>query len=317
MYITARYLMAIIVSLIFCSCVFAGGRKERAASVVSGDTIGVETAGSVLLSIPSDAEAYAGIYTYGNYYDIEDGKPNGILYIYPLGGDVVQFYMFINRGAPSFNMGTIDGTFKVSGGKGVYREKFDFAEKYCRLDFTFDGGRVAVVQDEDECECGFGGGVYANHEFIRYSDEVPQYYEDASGRKVYFGGQEGEEEELLDLLSWEKEFVEESVSADGVVTKEYISDGGYTTIHESLYSGRDMKQVYEVVREIEGYLRDEMPQEDVEYEINTEDLYLAVTYRYKSKDRLYIHIFYEGGDIYIEMIREGNDIRVLEAYAAQ
>ena len=43
---------------------------------------------------------------------------------------------------------------------------------------------VTVVDNQDKCD--FGYGVYPDGIYIRRSDEVPAYFVDATGTKVYF-----------------------------------------------------------------------------------------------------------------------------------
>ena len=41
-----------------------------------------------------------------------------------------------------------------------------------------------------------------------------------------------------------------------------------------------------------------------------------MTYTYKTKNHLKIELFYGGGATYVEMIRQGKDVKVVEQYCA-
>ena len=80
----------------------------------------------------------------------------------------------------------------------------------------------------------------------------------------------------------------------------------------------DMQQVYnQKVRNIEKLLRKKLSENNSHYKIETDSVgLLEVTYTYKTKNHLKIELFYGGGVTYVEMIRQGKDVKVVEQYCA-
>ena len=104
---------------------------------------------------------------------------------------------------------------------------------------------------------------------------------------------------------------------DDTILRHYTEDDGYTDITERLYPDTDMQQVYKKkVRKIEKLLREELPENNLNYKIETDSIILEVTYTYKDKNHLEIELFYPGGTTYVDMIRQGKDVKVIEKYCA-
>lgn len=113
-------------------------------------------------------------------------------------------------------------------------------------------------------------------------------------------------------------FIDKTTSKDGIVMSHYTEDDGYTNIYEYTCPDTDMKQVYnQKVRNIEKLLREKLPENNSHYKIETDSVgLLEVTYTYKTKNHLKIELFYGGGVTYVEMIRQGKDVKVVEQYCA-
>lgn len=115
----------------------------------------------------------------------------------------------------------------------------------------------------------------------------------------------------------ERTFIDKTTSKDGIVISHYTEDDGYTNIFEYTYPDMDMQQVYnQKVRNIEKLLRKELPENNLHYKIETDSIMSEVTYTYKDKNHLKIDLFYGGGTTYIEMTRQGKDVKVVEQYCA-
>jgi len=133
---------------------------------------------------------YGGIYKFGG----DSEGAGGVVYIYPETDNTALFYLEKNRGAPSYNSGTIDGRITIKNGKATFKELlFDGFEDYCILHFEF-GKNTLTVKQEDDCNCGFGFGVFVNDTFKRTSSEIPQYYINREDRKIYFSELQKDEE---------------------------------------------------------------------------------------------------------------------------
>ena len=86
----------------------------------------------------------------------------------------------------------------------------------------------------------------------------------------------------------------------GVECEKYFEDDGYTTIQKFIFPKANMKQVYNIIKQIDRNLKDTLPQNDIEYTpINNESV--KVRYKYKTTDSLLIEIEYQGGVTSIEI----------------
>ena len=126
---------------------------------------------------------YAGTYTFG---DKDPETRNGIVYMYPETDNTLLFYLFVIRGAPSYNSGSIYGRITIHDGKAAFKKRFEYEEADCVLRFEFNENTLTVTEDENDCGCGFGHGVYVHDTFQRITPEIPQYYTTIEDEKVYF-----------------------------------------------------------------------------------------------------------------------------------
>src|SRR5258708_4774879 len=126
---------------------------------------------------------YAGVYSFGT--DIEKSSVGTIL-IYPETDTTVLFYINLNRGAPSYNMGSLYERVRITNGEGKFYTKFDFADKGCRWTFKFLKNSLLIKTVGDQDECGFGAYVFADGDFKQISDKTLEHFENMEGRKVFF-----------------------------------------------------------------------------------------------------------------------------------
>ncbi|SMC77045.1 hypothetical protein [Moheibacter sediminis] len=124
-----------------------------------------------------------GIYSYGD--DIEKGRV-GTVTIYTENKDSAIFYVDVNRGAPSYNMGLLLGKVKLENGYGIYYKKNEYSDRGCKFSLKFKPHELAITTLEDQDECGFGNGVYIDGTYTRTSDVQPEFYTSGEGDKVYF-----------------------------------------------------------------------------------------------------------------------------------
>lgn len=120
------------------------------------------------------AVQYGGTYSYG---DPEQGC--GQVEIYPENDSTLLFHLYVNRGAPSYNNGEIEGRIVVRD------DKAEFSQAECTLQFEFYGDSIRIATPGD-CDCGFGYGVYADGTYRRTSSDTPQYYTTVAGDKIQF-----------------------------------------------------------------------------------------------------------------------------------
>jgi hypothetical protein len=125
----------------------------------------------------------AGEYAYGK--DAEKGRV-GLIYIYAKTDSTILLYLDLNRGAPSYNMGSIWGEAVVKKGNALFSASLEGNKKSCSFNLMFKDDRVIIQTTNDQDDCDFGYGVLADGTFIRRSKKQPQYFIDATGEKIYF-----------------------------------------------------------------------------------------------------------------------------------
>lgn len=65
-------------------------------------------------------------------------------------------------------IGELDGeTLTVKGNQAKYKNKFDYAEEACEIDFKFAGDELEVDQASPDYACGFGNAVAATGHYYR------------------------------------------------------------------------------------------------------------------------------------------------------
>ena len=102
-------------------------------------------------------------------------KRSGLLMIKNLRPGVLTFYLDVNRGAPSYNMGSIGGELTFENDIATYTKIREYGG-ICQLNFEFKNEKIIVEQTEEDFGCGFGHGVHANGEYVKTSTEAPVFY---------------------------------------------------------------------------------------------------------------------------------------------
>lgn len=129
------------------------------------------------------ASQYGGFYTMG---DTLKEKAYGEVSVYPENDSTALFYLYVNKGEPSYNSGEVAGRITIRDGKAVFRKRLAYAESDCVLNFLFDGDNLTVTEGEGDCDCSFGHGVGVNHTFTRANAEIPQCYTTLGNGTIYF-----------------------------------------------------------------------------------------------------------------------------------
>lgn len=131
---------------------------------------------------------YAG--TYSVDYPLPPGGATDLL-IYPETDNSVLFYIYLNRGAPSHNMGEMYGRIEIDGQRGFMHRQLDYIDEPCHLEVMFgEDGTLTINSKDGQRGCGFGFGVYADHDYKRVSSEIPESFETYDGQKLYFDKKE-------------------------------------------------------------------------------------------------------------------------------
>lgn len=133
-----------------------------------------------LSSYGQKTKQYAGTYSYGHSI-----KRNfGTILIYPETDSTILFFINVNRGAPSYNYGTLYARLQIKDGKGTFYTN-TFSENGCKLNFRFIKNNLIIETVDAQFDCGFGNGVFADGRFIKESSKIPYYFEDDI-EKIYF-----------------------------------------------------------------------------------------------------------------------------------
>lgn len=100
-------------------------------------------------------------------------KGGGVLRIIDEAG-VATFQLELWRGAPSYNMGWLEGKLSVKGALASFVKRE--ANSTCQIDFAFDGAKATLSQLQGpSVDCGFGHAVSADGTFIRKSRKRPVF----------------------------------------------------------------------------------------------------------------------------------------------
>jgi hypothetical protein len=122
-----------------------------------------------------------GTYIFGNSPE----SPTGKLLFYPTSDSSVIFNIDLNKGAPSYNMGSLTERLVFKNNEAIFFESDSFGFN-CKINFKFSGDKVVVSTDGDYSDCGFGNGVQADGEFKLIDSKIPKYYVTCEGEKSYF-----------------------------------------------------------------------------------------------------------------------------------
>jgi hypothetical protein len=83
-------------------------------------------------------------------------------------------------------MGSLYGRAKILKDSGNFFSSFRSSEKGCAFSFRFSKTKVEIITSNDQDDCEFGFGVYADGVFQRKSNKKAEYFEDREGKRIYF-----------------------------------------------------------------------------------------------------------------------------------
>lgn len=116
-----------------------------------------------------------GIYSLDNKTETKNGDTYGYfgdIEVKSISNNKIVVRLFICKGAPSYNSGTLTDTLSVTNNKAVYTTEDD---PTCKLIFTFYRRGIFVEQfaDNPNFACGFGHAVDAYGFYKKKSSKVP------------------------------------------------------------------------------------------------------------------------------------------------
>lgn len=126
---------------------------------------------------------------YAGFYSFESEEKDGYyrkITIYPESDTTMLFYIDLNRGTPSFNIGSHYGRIVVKGDTAKYFTKYNYSEIGCGWQFIFEKDSLSISTIDNQNECDFGHAVFADGVYYRKSNKIYAYFEDWHGTKVYF-----------------------------------------------------------------------------------------------------------------------------------
>lgn len=88
-------------------------------------------------------------------------------------GNKVRFQLELQRGAPSYNSGWIEGEFELRDKSGIFQKRLYGG--VCEITFRFFSNRVEIIQSGSDSDCGFGYNVWADGLLNRKSRNVPKF----------------------------------------------------------------------------------------------------------------------------------------------
>jgi hypothetical protein len=83
-------------------------------------------------------------------------------------------------------MGQLYGRLKIINGKGLYFSSLQDSAKSCQFSCEFKNNQMLIKTLDAKDNFGFGYAVYIDGVYKRYTRNVPTYFEDETGNRVYF-----------------------------------------------------------------------------------------------------------------------------------
>ena len=113
--------------------------------------------------------------------EIKDGETygySGNIKVKLLDSSKIVIYLFVCKGAPSYNSGSFLDTIPYSKNIAIYRTPEEDASCKIILYFTKKGIKVEQYQDNLNYGCSFGHGVFADGYYKKVSSKIPIITED-------------------------------------------------------------------------------------------------------------------------------------------
>lgn len=129
-------------------------------------------------------ETFVGTYQYGQQKGDDDEAPYGTISLYPESDSTLLFSLFVCKGAPSYNLGNIEGRIILKEDTGYFL-KGSLADG-CGWRLYLTGNKLHVHTIDGLINCDFGFGVYADGIYTRTSRAIPQYFIGLNMDTVYY-----------------------------------------------------------------------------------------------------------------------------------
>jgi hypothetical protein len=126
---------------------------------------------------------YSGIYEYGK--DAEKERV-GCISLFAETDSTILFYIDLNRGAPSYNMGSLYGRVRIQTNSGTFYKQSSYSDEGCKWLFTFSKNNVIIKTLDGQHSCDFGHNVFADGTFKRKKAIQPNSFINQLGETVFF-----------------------------------------------------------------------------------------------------------------------------------
>jgi hypothetical protein len=111
---------------------------------------------------------FAGVYSYGK--NVEKERV-GSLTLFAETDSTLLFYIDLNRGAPSYNIGALYGRVVIVNDTGIFYRKSGYTDSGCKWQFTWHKNKVTIKTLDGQYSCDFGYGVFGDGVFRKYGPQ--------------------------------------------------------------------------------------------------------------------------------------------------
>lgn len=97
--------------------------------------------------------------------------PTGDLVLLRIENNTYKFWLDLNKGWPSYNMGEASGFITLDHDSASFDNTFEGAEGKCILHFKVSAAKVKVSTDANSFDCGFGNAVVADGNYQKQTKQ--------------------------------------------------------------------------------------------------------------------------------------------------
>jgi len=94
--------------------------------------------------------------------------PSGSLVLIRLEGNKYRFWLDVDKGWPSYNLGSTNGTITFKNDTASFDNTWDGAKKSCILKFRISKNVVHITSQSASGDCGFGNAVLADGSYTKW-----------------------------------------------------------------------------------------------------------------------------------------------------
>lgn len=116
---------------------------------------------------------YSGTYSFAIKRGVNTGKelenegPAGSLTLLKMENNKYRFWLNVNRGWPSYNMGESDGTIVIVNDTASFDNTYEGAANNCILYFKIEKNSIEIQESSSANDCGFANGVSAEGKYVK------------------------------------------------------------------------------------------------------------------------------------------------------